>query len=434
MKLFAISLPAFLLVIFFVADPDRTRRSLEAELPPRFELETSITVSTDVVLEVAAPVHLEASGVVNGQLADGTVFWSEGMHSVEAGTELVFPRYAAVPVVEGAPAENASWLTPQDDGDGRGLFATYSLIIAAFLGTMGLPHILVRFYTNPSGQAARRTTLFVLMLLGLFFLFPTIFGALSRIYVPQLLVTGSTDAAVLLLPGAMVNGWPGYLLGAVTAAGAFAAFVSTASALVACAAGVVATDVLRRGSMNDFRLAAVVSALIPVLGALYFTNLSIAQSVGMVMALAAATFCPLLVLGVWWRGLTATGAMVGMSVGGGLTLLSMALTMVMQRWSLDWLATITAQPALITVPAAFLTMVVVSRATARQVPPDVSRILLRMHAPDRLGLMQDRDLERFGFADEPKTESATASDDRGAHEAPEPRRPRVARHRPKSDP
>ena len=86
-----------------------------------------------------------------------------------------------------------------------GLFATYSLILATFLGTMGLPHVLVRFYTNPDGAAARRTTLVVLGLVGLFYLFPTLYGVLGRVYTPQLLMTGRTDAVVLLLPGAALG-------------------------------------------------------------------------------------------------------------------------------------------------------------------------------------------------------------------------------------
>ena len=52
-------------------------------------------------------------------------------------------------------------------GEGhQGLYTTYSIVLATFLGTMGLPHVVVRFYTNPDGGAARRTTLTVLALLG----------------------------------------------------------------------------------------------------------------------------------------------------------------------------------------------------------------------------------------------------------------------------
>ena len=67
------------------------------------------------------------------------------------------------------------------------LYTTYALILATFLGTMGLPHVLVRFYTNPDGRAARRTTLVVLGLLGVFYLLPPLYGALGRLYAPELL-------------------------------------------------------------------------------------------------------------------------------------------------------------------------------------------------------------------------------------------------------
>ncbi|NED50884.1 cation acetate symporter, partial [Micromonospora aurantiaca] len=86
------------------------------------------------------------------------------------------------------------------------LYATYSLILATFLGTMGLPHVLVRFYTNPDGRAARRTTVMVLSLLGAFYLLPALYGVLGRLYTPELLMTGRADAVVLTLPGRLIGG------------------------------------------------------------------------------------------------------------------------------------------------------------------------------------------------------------------------------------
>jgi len=127
-----------------------------------------------------------------------------------------------VPVVEGAPVQDAGWLTPFADGNSHGLLAVYSLILATFLGTMGLPHVLGRFYTNPDGRAARRSAVVALGMLGAFYLLVTLLGALSRLYTPQLLVSGETDAAVLLLPTAVLgNGWAGTILGGVVAAGAW---------------------------------------------------------------------------------------------------------------------------------------------------------------------------------------------------------------------
>src|SRR4051812_44915935 len=96
------------------------------------------------------------------------------------------------------------WLRPLGSGQDHPLYASLSLILAICLGTMGLPHVLVRFYTNPNGRDARRTTLFVLVLLSAFYLLPTVFGAIGRKYVPDLLLTGDTDATVLTLPGRML--------------------------------------------------------------------------------------------------------------------------------------------------------------------------------------------------------------------------------------
>jgi Na+(H+)/acetate symporter ActP len=146
-----------------------------------------------------------------------------GSHIISAGTAVTFPAGSDVPDVAGV-ATGRGWLLP---GSG-GLFAAYSLILATFLGTMGLPHVLVRFYTNPDGAAARRTTLVVLGLVGVFYLFPTLYGVLGRVYTPQLLLSGDTDAVVLVLPSAALGpGMTGQVLGALVAAGAVAAFLSS---------------------------------------------------------------------------------------------------------------------------------------------------------------------------------------------------------------
>src|SRR5206468_10656466 len=82
------------------------------------------------------------------------------------------------------------------------LLYTYSLIIALVCGTAGLPHILVRFYTNPNGVAAKRTTLWVMILIGVFYLFPPVFGVLGRNLMPDLYAAAGakgTDKVVLEL-------------------------------------------------------------------------------------------------------------------------------------------------------------------------------------------------------------------------------------------
>ncbi|WP_184728962.1 sodium/solute symporter [Saccharopolyspora phatthalungensis] len=377
-KLFAITLPAFVLFLVFLTEPQH--QALDEPLPPVFQRDTTVHLDTDVRLQVREPVWL----------ADGadTLYLQPGEYSMAAGTELRFPAGAATPVVSGADPNNADWLRPQNEGF-RGLFETYSVFIATFLGTMGLPHVLARFYTNPSGTGARRTTLYVLVMLGAFYLFPTIFGLLSRLYVPQLLVTGEADAAVLLLPQAMLGNWAGGLLAAITAAGAFSAFLSASSGLVMSLASVLSSRVAWRGLKLDFRLVAALACLAPTLLALPEDNHDIARSVGLAFAMAASTFCPMLVLGIWWRGLTAAGAACGMVAGGSLVLIAVALTQFAGD-SVGWWTTLARQPALVTVPIAFAVTYLVSRATRARVPDGVGRVMLRLHAPDRLGFFDGR--------------------------------------------
>src|SRR4051812_9854179 len=196
----------------------------------------------------------------------------------------------AVWVGDSAPTATGTdgWSVPLASGGGQGLYVTYSLIIATFLGTMGLPHVVVRFYTNPDGRAARRTTLVVLALLGVFYLLPPVYGALGRVYAPELAGSGRSDALVLELPRIMVDGVAGELLTGLVTAGAFAAFLSTSSGLSIAVAGVLSQDVTGRlssgrrlGGVAAFRLAALVAVLVPCSAAVASPNLGVARAVGL---------------------------------------------------------------------------------------------------------------------------------------------------------
>ncbi len=259
-----------------------------------------------------------------------------------------------------------------------GAYQNISLMVALLFGTLGLPHVLVRFYTNPDGSSARRTTLIVLGLLSVFYLFPTVSGLVGRVFAPELADGGRADALVLLLPGRLVGGPAGELLSALVVAGAFAAFLSTTSGLVVSLAGVISQDVLG-GSVAGFRLAAVLAAVVPFGFSLASDSLALAGSVGLVFAFTASTICPALLLGIWWRGLTDAGAIAGMATGALLCGGAMVTGTVMGSTTPGWLA----QPAAWTVPAAFGVMVLVSRATKRRVPASVTRIMTRLHVPER---------------------------------------------------
>jgi cation/acetate symporter len=291
----------------------------------------------------------------------------------------------------GAPAfAEGGWGTPLSGYGGREypLYSTYSIVLATFLGTMGLPHVLVRFYTNPDGRAARRTTLVVLGLLSVFYLFPPVFGALGRIYTPELAGTTSADTVVLLLPGRVFGGWVGQALSSLVAAGAFAAFLSTASGLSVSVAGVLSQDVLHRvrrveGIAARFRLSTVIAVVVPLALALVAGRTDLAQTVTLAFAVAASTFCPLLVLGIWWPRLTATGALASLAVGGGTALAAVALVLTAGPFT-GLVGALLDQPAAWTVPLAFVTAVVVSWRTSPDDRRQTDAALTQLHSPEEL--------------------------------------------------
>lgn len=381
LKAVALAVPAVVLVAWFLGSgiaagtPDTG--------PATFGRPTSVTIQDPVTLQVVDPVTVQVSG-------DGptrTVTWTPGPHPVAAGSTLAFPAGAHVPVVDGAVADQHAWDRPFGTGDRNPLWV-YSLLLATCLGVAGLPHVLVRYYTNPDGRAARRSTVLVLVLLGGFSIVPIVLGVLARLAAPQLLVGGEGDAAVLTLPSLALGGWPGVVLGGLVAAGIATVLLAVSAGLLLSVAGVLSSDVLP-GRLGDFRVAAHVAGVVPIVLALVMVRLDFAQSVALALAVAASTFAPLLLLGIWWRGLTDRGAVAGIAVGGVLSLGAALATLFGAR--LPGVGGILlGQPAAVSVPLAVLTMVFVSRATAARVPGGVGRTLLRLHAPERLGLGEMR--------------------------------------------
>ena len=337
-----------------------------------------------LIVVVVVTVNLMAGGMRSITFVQAFQYWFKLTALIVPVIFLVLAwRSDGAPdVTERAPAVADLTLLPFGGQEDHPLYVVYALMIATFLGTMGLPHVVVRFYTNPSGGQARRTTVVVLCLLGVFYLLPPVYAAFGQLYLPELLLTGQTDAVVLLLPHEMVGGLLGKLLGALLAGGAFAAFLSTSSGLMVSVAGVVSQDVLRRAhDVRAFRIAAALAAAVPFLLTFPAPDLPAATVVGLAFAVAASSFCPLLVLGIWWRGLTRVGAAAGMVLGGGGALLAGAVTI---GWNtgdgLVW--TLLRWPAAWSVPLGFLTMIVVSLATPGQVAAGVNAMMARLHLPE----------------------------------------------------
>ena len=374
--------------------------------------------------------HLQANLAQNAPAMSAT---AEVRDSVETAAAL-----KRAPLSAKAPADPA-WINPfgpltskaakaaklgAEDSRPYALLYTYSLIIALVCGTAGLPHILVRFYTNPDGAAAKRTTMWVMILIGIFYVFPPVFGVMGRNLLPSLYEgTGAkgTDKIVLELPKALdavLGGsgsipW-GSILSGMTCAGAFAAFMSTFSGLLVSMTGALAHDVYGRilrpqstaqERMRMFKWCAVLLGAVSTLLGCFVEQLQINFMVGQAFAIAAASYFPLLFMSVWWRGMTMKGAATGMLTGGICALLTVALT---NFSDLQWvplggfwaahplLRILCEQPAIWCVPLAIGLMVVVSKATAHTVPADIRMKMLVLHAPEALGLRQEYIREHEG--------------------------------------
>ena len=350
-----------------------------------------------------------------------TVFPAAGQESVE----IVYPKGAVVP---NAPM-NKAWMEPYGpftNKYGHPLLYTYSLILALICGTAGLPHILVRFYTNPDGRTAKRTAFWVIILLGCFYLFPPIWGTLGRNLVPHLYaVTGgafSTDSVVLTMPRLLNNTVPylGDLLSGITSAGAFAGFMTTFSGLLVSITGALAHDIY--GSMINpkasykqrlraFRVAAVIGGVTAIVLGTLVENFDINMMVGWAFAIAAASYFPMLIVSVWWRGTSIIGAAIGMLGGGIAALAAIVSVMLADKMAIPALSvyyaahpvmrSLAEQPAIWAVPLALLLIFVVSWLTPAGVPKDASYKMLILHAPEELNLreeyIKESSLEKLGL-------------------------------------
>ena len=405
-------------------------------------------ISVPIFVLLAVYGHYGKQLGVNGDSAwderkASPVMTTNGLNFVRDTNPAILNRKA---VPDKAPADS-TWLNPfgplttkaakaaklsPEESKPYSLLYTFSLIIAIVCGTAGLPHILVRFYTNPDGVAAKRTTMWVMILIGVFYVFPPVFGVLGRNLMPDL-YTGlagikGTDQVVLKLPVLLNEKYAplGSILSGITCAGAFAAFMSTFSGLLVSMTGALAHDVYGRilrpkstpeQRMRMFKIGAVLIGGVAVVLGSFVEPLEINFMVGQAFAIAAASYFPLLFMAVWWRRLTMKGAAIGMLAGGVCALAAAALTNFSNLasdkgpmgkvfagfaplndfWAAHPLLRILCeQPAIWAVPLAITLMIVVSKLTAKDIPADIRMKMLVLHAPEKLGLKQEYIQEHQG--------------------------------------
>jgi cation/acetate symporter len=246
-----------------------------------------------------------------------------------------------------------------------------SLGLALMLGTAGLPHILMRFYTVPDARTARRSVGYATAFIGFFYLLTFVLGFGAMVIIGQDAITkidpGGNMAAPLLAEG--VGGTP--FLGFISAV-AFATILAVVAGLTLSGAATLSHDlwvhVVRAGhaeAKEQFivaRIATIVLALLSIVLGITFKGQNVAYMVGLAFAIAASANFPALVLSIFWKRLTTTGAQLSMLAGTLSTLVLIALSPTVQIDILHNDAAIfpLRNPGLVTIPLAFAVAIGVS--------------------------------------------------------------------------
>lgn len=243
-----------------------------------------------------------------------------------------------------------------------------SLMLALFLGTAALPHILIRYYTVPSPASARKSTIVAIAGIGFFYIL-TLFMGLGAMVSGVINPADSNMAAPLLARSF------GELLFAIISAIAFATVLGTVSGLIVAASGAVAHDLFDRYlqiKMDDRqkvragKISAFIIGGIAILLGILFKGMNVSFLVGLAFAVAASANLPAILMLLFWPRTTAKGIaasiVVGIVASLGLIAFSPELYTLYGLNPLDAPIPLN-NPGIVSIPLSFVTLVVVSLLT-----------------------------------------------------------------------
>jgi len=252
-----------------------------------------------------------------------------------------------------------------------------SLGLALMLGTAGLPHILMRFYTVPDARTARTSVSYATGFIGFFYLLTFVLGFGAMVIVGQDAIRavdkGGNMAAPLLAEAVGGTGFLGFI-----AAVAFATILAVVAGLTLSGAAALSHDlwvnVVRKGVAPEreqfmvARVATVLGGVVSIVLGIVFKGENVAYMVGLAFAIAASANFPALVLSVFWGPFTTRGAQASMLAG---TASSLALISLSPTIQVSLLHHATApfplkNPGLISIPLSFAVGIAVSLLTPEQ--------------------------------------------------------------------
>jgi cation/acetate symporter len=251
-----------------------------------------------------------------------------------------------------------------------------SLGLALVLGTAGLPHVLMRFYTVPTAKEARKSVVWSIFLIGMFYVFTLVLGyAAAYMFPPEIWAKGSgvpggSNAAAPVVAAALGGPW---MLG-IMAAVAFATILAVVAGLAITAATSfshdIYTNVIKKGQVNpgaEVRVAkatVVVIGLIAIAGGIAAKDQNIAFLVSLAFAVAASANLPTIVFSLYWKRFNTTGAICSMYGGMGSALLIILFSPVVSGSPTAMLPTADfdliplSNPGIVSIPLGFLLAIV----------------------------------------------------------------------------
>ena len=262
---------------------------------------------------------------------------------------------------------------------------TISLNLALVLGTAGLPHILIRFFTVKDAPTARKSVVYATWLIGAFYIMTIFLGFGAAAFVGQDQILAANAAGNMAAP-LLAEVLGGEFLFAFVSAVAFATILAVVAGLVLSAASAFAHDfythIIRKGhasekeQMKAAKWASVGVAIISIILALFAQKLNVAFLVSLAFAVAASANLPIILLTIFWKRFNTAGAVTGMLVG---LISSLVLVMISPSvWSpVEGAAILTgeaifplANPGIVSIPLGFLGAIV---GTMLSKPSDVDK-------------------------------------------------------------
>ncbi|OGU35477.1 MAG: cation acetate symporter [Ignavibacteria bacterium GWB2_35_6b] len=249
-----------------------------------------------------------------------------------------------------------------------------SLGIALILGTAGLPHILMRFFTVPDAKQARKSVFIATGFIGYFYILTFVIGFGAMVLVGQDVITifdkGGNMAALLLAESVGGKFFIGFI-----AAVAFATILAVVAGLTLSGASTLSHDlyvnVIKNGKADEageVKVARGATLLIGVLAmvlGLVFKGQNVAFMVGLAFAIAASANFPSLLLSILWKKFTTKGAVASVITGAGLAILLIILspTVWVDIFKNESAIFPLKNPALFSMTASFLVGIIVSLAS-----------------------------------------------------------------------